>query len=220
MSERSKRVGWGMMLLFSLAIVLTAAGPYLLFNPEHYFPQQRDVYLAHPFGIYLHLLGAMVALLIGPFQFHRSLRNRYVNLHRWLGRIYLLGVLSGGIGGLYMAFFSYGGFVTHLGFGSLAVWWLMTGRMAYKHIRNRQFQLHQEWMVRNFALTFAAVTLRIWLPLFIVLQQGELLPAYQAVSWFAWVPNLIIAEWIIKRLPPLPPTRTVRKITVRRGFPS
>ncbi len=54
------------------------------------------------------------------------------------------------------------------------------------------------WMIRSYALTFAAVTLRIWLPL----SQVAGLPfaqAYPAIAWFCWVPNLIVVEWLILR---------------------
>ena len=199
MESRLKKTGWGLMLFFSIGIVVFAGGKYLPFNPDHFFTQQREIYLTHSLGIYSHIVGGMIALLLGPFQFNRNFRNKHLNLHRWMGRIYLLGILIGGLGGLYMATLSYGGFVTDLGFGSLAICWLFTGGMAFHRIRHKQIQWHQEWMIRNFALTFAAVTLRLWLPIFIISLKGDFEPAYQAVSWFCWVPNLMIAEWIIQR---------------------
>ena len=99
-----------------------------------------------------------------PFQLlRRSTTRRYVRLHRWVGRVYLVGVLVGGLGGLYMAPLAYGGLSTRVGFGLLAVLWLFTGAMAYARIRARQIESHRRWMIRNYALTFAAVTLRLWL---------------------------------------------------------
>jgi hypothetical protein len=66
-----------------------------------------------------------VATLMGPLQFlPRSTTRRYLRLHRWLGRVYLGGVLVGGLGGLYLAFLAYGGLPARLGFGLLAVAWL------------------------------------------------------------------------------------------------
>ena len=59
---------------------------------------------------------------------------------------------------------------------------------------------HRNWMIRNYSLTFAAVTLRIWLPLFIVLfgiEHFEL--SYAIIAWLAWVPNLIVAELFIRK---------------------
>ncbi len=53
-------------------------------------------------------------------------------------------------------------------------------------------------MIRSYALTFAAVTLRIYLPLSQIAGM-PFDPAYQTISWLCWVPNLIVAEWIILR---------------------
>ena len=52
-------------------------------------------------------------------------------------------------------------------------------------------------MTRSYALTFAAVTLRLWLPELAAIFPFE--AAYQTVSWLAWVPNLLIVEWRIRR---------------------
>jgi hypothetical protein len=52
-------------------------------------------------------------------------------------------------------------------------------------------------MIRSYALTLAAVTLRLYLPS----SQLAGLPftvAYPAISWLCWVPNLLIAEWFVR----------------------
>jgi len=145
------------MVLLSLAIVAYAGA---IVVTRAFQPELASLHV-HGFAISLHIGGAIFALALGPFQFLRGLRSRYLQLHRWMGRIYLLGVLTGGLSGLYLAFFSYGGVITHIGFGSLAVLWLATGLLAYRAIRARKIEVHRQWMTRNFALTFAAVTLRL-----------------------------------------------------------
>ena len=83
-----------------------------------------------------------------------------------MGRIYLgVGVLIGGIAGLIMSTHAFGGTPARLGFGTLAVVWLFTGARAYLAIRGGDVATHRRWMVRNFSLTFAAVTLRLYLPI-------------------------------------------------------
>lgn len=197
-----KKVGWSVMALLALLMFLLASR-YLISNPEEgLFPPQRAVYIAHRVALLIHIVGAMVATIIGPFQFLPAIiTNRYLELHRWLGRTYLVGVLAGGLGGLYMAFLAYGGFPARLGFGLLAILWLLSGFMAYRHILNKEIQSHRQWMVRNYALTFAAVMLRLWLMVF----QGvgvEFIEAYITVAWLCWVPNLIVAEGIVDRIRP------------------
>jgi uncharacterized membrane protein len=159
----------------------------------------------------------MLTLALGPFQFLPRLRNRHQNVHRWMGRFYLFGVLAGGVGGLYLALFSYGGLITHLGFGALAVLWLATGLLAYRAIRARRIEVHRQWMTRNFALTFAAVMLRLWIPA----SEAAGISfdvAYPVVAWLCWVPNLVVAEglFLAARRGKIASVRLERKLTIPR----
>jgi|TARA_B100000315_G_scaffold258485_1_gene310808 hypothetical protein len=103
----------------------------------------------------------------------------------------------GGLGALGAAPTATGGVVAISGFGLLGVIWLFSGAQAYRAIRAGDVQTHRAWMMRNFALTFAAVTLRIYLG---VMQGGMGLSfeeSYPTVAWISWVPNLLIVEWFI-----------------------
>ena len=189
---------WTIVLLLSLLMALIA-GRYLTLNPEVYFPQQKTVYMANSLMLVLHVAGSMLATLTGPFQFlRRSRTGRWLGVHRWSGRVYLAGVLIGGMAGLYMATLAHGGPYARLGFGALAVLWLYTGWMAYARARAHDIDSHRDWMIRNFALTFAAVTLRLWQ---IVFQSVglEFDTGYVMVAWLSWIPNLLVAAWIIRR---------------------
>lgn len=191
------KVGWSVMLFLALGITLISSR-YLTLDPAVYFPEQRVVYETNPAGILGHVAGALLALTIGPFQFLPAMRRqRWIRLHRWLGRIYLGGVAVGGLFGFYMAWLAYGGPISRLGFASLSLLWLGTGIMAYRAIRARDIQAHRRWMLRNYALTFAAVTLRLWQPLLAV--AGIDFPtAYRTVAWLCWTLNLAVIEWWIQ----------------------
>ena len=162
-------------------------------------PEMRATYTIYPAAIYAHILGSAVALIIGPIQFWTRLRNQRPQLHRWLGRCYLLiGVGIGGSAGLFMAFHAFGGLPARLGFGCLAVLWLYSGYRAYRAIRARNIAAHRRWMVRNFALTFAAVMLRLYLPAAMV-AGFAFESAYPVIAWLCWVPNLFTAELMFNR---------------------
>jgi uncharacterized membrane protein len=193
-----KNLGWSVMVLLAL-LMFVLASRYLTFNPEVYFPEKRAVYTTHTFGLMSHIVGAMLATILGPFQFLPGIRKgRFLKVHRWLGRIYLLGVLVGGLGGLYMAFLAYGGLPAKLGFATLAIIWLFSAFKAYQDIRNKEIQQHKAWMIRNYALTFAAVTLRLWQGVFGAVGL-EFLTGYIIVAWLSWIPNLLVAEWMVRR---------------------
>lgn len=190
---------FGNILLYVLAFgvagyALVAYGLMPLGALVH--PDMQATFLAHRAGILTHVFASATALTLGPLQFSASLRRAKPWLHRWTGRIYLaVGVLAGGLSGLYMAQHAFGGTVARLGFALLAACWLYTGACAYMAIRQGSVNVHRKWMVRNFALTFAAVTLRLYLPA----SQAAGIPfeeAYPFIAWLCWVPNLLAAEWL------------------------
>lgn len=213
-SRTPGRIGWLVVLLSAVGIVAFSAIPYFLDSlPQladeevglapHYAAQPAFVQVA----LYAHIAGATVALLLGPLQFWRGLRERMPRLHRGTGRVYLAGVAIGGVAGIVIAPFGFGGFVGFFGFGALGVLWLVTAWRAYRSIRRRDIASHQAWMIRNFALTYAAVMLRTWLPVLLVVQipfgsfdfDAAFANAYAAVPFLCWLPNLVVAEWLIRR---------------------
>ena len=88
------------------------------------------------------------------------------------------------------------------GFGLLGASWLFTTYMAFTKIKALDIHSHQQWMIRSYALAFAAVTLRIYMPF---MQAGlgmAFIDAYLIVAWLCWVPNLVVAELIIRKYIP------------------
>ena len=85
--------------------------------------------------------------------------------HRWLGRGYVTGCLIGGATGFALAAGTTAGPIATAGFGSLALVWLIATANAWRLAMRRDSTAHREWMIRSFALTFAAVTLRLYLPI-------------------------------------------------------
>ena len=188
------------LVFLCLAVSLYAVGVYgLLPVGALVHPDMKPAYEARAGTIALHVFSAVVALALGPFQFSQGLRARRPKLHRVMGRLYLgVGVLVGGLSGLYLAAGAFGGPAARLGFASLALAWLYTGWKAYSAIRGGDIASHRAWMVRNFALTFAAVTLRIYLPAS-MLAGVPFEVAYPAIAWLCWVPNLLAALLITAR---------------------
>lgn len=160
------------------------------FSPQ--LDARRTVFLSHVFA-------ASVALFVGGFQFFPKLRARYLNIHRWLGRLYVLAVLLGGLAGLVIGSQAVGGPIAATGFSLLAIAWLGTTGAALWFVRTGQISAHQRWMTRSFALTFAAVTLRIYLLIFSV-NGFSYTEASIYLGWICWVPNLVFAEWYLRRV--------------------
>jgi hypothetical protein len=104
-----------------------------------------------------------------------------------------------GLAGLALSPHAAGGMTTRSVFFLLALATLGTTLVGYLRIRHGDVRSHREWMLRSYACIFAAVTLRIWIPILMLATDGEFLPAYRVVAWLAWVPNIIWAEVVIRR---------------------
>lgn len=190
-----------------LAVMAVAVAAYaflayaLLPAGVHVGEPMQEVYRLNPIVIHTHAFAAGLALLLGPWQFSSRLRARRPQLHRWVGRVYLVaGIVVGGVSGLLLSRLAQGGWVAQLGFACLAIAWLHTGYRGYRAIRRGERAQHRQWMVRNHALTLAAVSLRLYIPLFLASGVPFEL-AYPVIAWICWVPHLLIAQWWLHRTP-------------------
>ncbi len=209
-----KNFPWGLMAFLAVVVTIIALAPYITFNSEN-FNNATTRYATEStlryVGLFIHAFSGGLALLIGPFQFLDGFRKRRQNLHRWMGRIYLISILLGGLSAFIIAPGMISGLVGEVGLMFLAVLWLWTGWNAYNSIRKGDVKSHREWMIRSFALTFAAATLRLWLGALIATQLPFLqtkyggdfdalfVEVYRVVMWLCWVPNIIFAEMLIQR---------------------
>ncbi|MCP8885297.1 DUF2306 domain-containing protein [Devosia sp. XJ19-1] len=150
-----------------------------------------------PIAFFAHVVLAPVALALVPFQLWQGLRQRRPVIHRAIGRTYGIAILISGAGGLWLAITTEAGLVAALGFGLLAMSWLGTTMWGISLAMRGDRAAHRRWMIRSIALTLAAVTLRIYIPLSMALD----IPfptAYPAIAWLCWVPNLVVAEIILR----------------------
>ena len=185
----------GLVLVWvgSLAIALISYR-FLALGLEQAFPGLGGHISNRPLMFVLHISAAPIALAVGLFQFLPGLRSRRPALHRWSGRLYAMAILVSGFAGLVLAIQSPDRPVAAVGFGLLAVAWLGMTARAVQLARAGRIAEHRQWMIRSFALTFAAVTLRLYLPLFFFVGDMEYSEASNYVAWLCWVPNILVAE--------------------------
>lgn len=131
-----------------------------------------------------HLSSGMLALTLGPFQFWTKFRNKYLKMHRLMGKIYLLAIIIGSLASIYMAWnisvklhFTWA-----LSLQILCFAWLATAFMAYRAIRKRRIQQHKEWMIRSYIVTFVFVSFR-WI--------NDLLGAIEIGTFIERAPTII-----------------------------
>lgn len=193
---RGRFILWGLMALLSVGV--GGYGLLLVFTGLQYVPEPvMNSRFFTPLGLQIHIAASSLALAVGAFQFSKPLRMRRPMLHRWTGRAYVAACVIGGLAGGAIALYSSAGLVAGLGFFILAALWVPFTLLALAAAMRRDFVAHQRWMIRSFALTFGAVTLRLYLPIGIMTVGFD--TAYPFIAWLAWVPNLIVAEIWLRR---------------------
>ncbi len=198
-------------LLFVVAVVfgLVLAYPYLGLNIKD---SRIDVRGNLQYAVLVaHIFTATVALVLGPLQFIPKIRARR-RIHRTLGRVYLLaGIVPSAVATVPVAIWS-GSLLTQISLITAAVLWLITGGLAYRAARRRDFDDHRAWMMRNYALTFLAVTSRVLTPVLVLAQvpfsggdprsigahATSMIPVGQTLGWII---DLIVVEILIRRTP-------------------
>lgn len=146
----------------------------------------------------VHVAGGMAALLAGPLQFVRRIRTRWPAFHRASGRIYVTGCAIGAPAGLVLALGATAGPVAGAGFATQAVLWAGFTWLGYRAAVERRFGAHREWMLRSYACTAAAITLRLMIPAAFLLEL-EFVAAYRVIAWACWGVNLALVELHIRR---------------------
>jgi hypothetical protein len=200
MKNTTNRFTW---FVFATAAISIGLYPLIYFIIDREFgllASKSDALLANVIwniGFYGHILFGGLALLVGWIQFHKKFRNSNLQRHRIIGKIYMIAVIISGTCGVYIGFYATGGIITSIGFICLGVLWLFTTYKAYWAAKSNDIDLHQGFMIYSYALCFAAVTLRIWLPTLTYLF-GDFTIAYRIVAWLCWVPNLAFAFFWVR----------------------
>jgi hypothetical protein len=149
-------------------------------------------------AFYIHIITGSLVLILGAFQLNQGIHTRYRQWHRTAGKVYLFTVLIfTAPSGLVMSFYANGGVVAKIGFALLAIlWWIFTW-YGFRYATNRNWNSHRKFMLRSYALTFSAVTLRLYSFLFALAElRGE--GVYLVIAWLSWVPSLLVMEMYIR----------------------
>lgn len=197
-----KKIFWVLFGFFSTTIGLYPLKYFLMNGKVGILNAKPEWLLNHVvwyIAFYIHIVLGGVSLLVGWLQFSAKLRSRNVKIHRYIGKIYVVSALFSSFSGSYIALFADGGFWASLGFSCLGIIWFCTTLMAYLTIWNHQIVKHQVLMIYSYAACFAAVTLRIWLPILILII-GNYNTAYVIVAWLSWIPNLLVAYFVTNKI--------------------
>lgn len=187
-------------VVFALGSLAVAgwAFAYLLFDTGRPVDAFALQFAVSGVDVPLHFFLAGLALLLAPLQLAGGVRRRWPRLHRMGGWLYAASVLVGGVAGLSLAFNAQGGVASGLGFGLLAILWLLATARGVRLAVRGDIAGHRRWMCRSVALTFGAVTLRVMLGLGAGVMGWPFLQVYVAAAWASWLLNLAVCELILR----------------------
>lgn len=191
------------LLAFFSLLMARITVEYIPYNTDVGFLQIKQEYIDIDhwrIAFFVHVYMSLWVLLAGFTQFSGYIQSFYPKWHRVFGYIYVLDVVFiTGPAGLLMGFYANGGPTSQTAFVVLAVLWIYFTAVALQKARSGDFVGHRDFMIRSFALTVSALTLRAWK--WSINNSVELPPmdVYRVVAWLGWVPNLLIAEILIRR---------------------
>lgn len=146
---------------------------------------------------YTHVYTAIFVLIAGSFQFNKMLQRQFKTLHRRLGYVYVFLILSfAAPSGLVMGIHSNGGWIAQFFFITLSLLWWWYTLQALLNARRKNFAAHRNYMIRSFALTLSAITLRIWKVVIVNAFHLAPMDTYMIIAGLGWIPNLLVAEYI------------------------
>lgn len=184
-------------------VMITMVLPYLSFERAiNFLGTKSDAILDKNYfmwAFYIHITSSIFSLGGGIFQFFPSiLRGRFPKIHHWLGKIYVLTVLLlAAPSGLILALYANGGLAAKVGFSMQCVVWWLTTWAAWREIEQKNWLAHSDMMIRSFAVTLAAMSLRTESYAMYYFFQTKPIETYLTVVWTSWVGNLLIAELLI-----------------------
>jgi uncharacterized membrane protein len=176
-----------------LFLLLAVAAYYGVKYGLPYFVSYPERKLTSPLLLLPHIGTGFIALVLGPLQFWKGFRQKYLRIHRWTGRIYLSAVAISAAFGLYLAVVN-PNLVFSTGITGLALAWIVTGTFAYLTIRRRLVSEHREWMIRNYVVTLGFVSYRIGYEFMHSIGYEETV----IMAWLCWAPQLLITEYCLQ----------------------
>lgn len=197
---------WFWLAVFTVFfyLMLRITAQYIPFHPDVAFLRikQHEVsafpeYL--PF-FYIHVYSSIFVLLAGFTQFSPKILRHFPVIHRLNGRMYAFVVIVlSAPSGIYIGWHANGGYAAKIAFIVLGLLWFWFTWKGVESIRKHAVTAHRDWMWRSFALAFSAVTLRLWKLIIVYFFEPNPMDVYQIVAWLGWVPNLLVAEYLITK---------------------
>ena len=197
-ADVTRHAPMAVLLILAFGIGL-ASLRYLSGDAEMAPPSMQASFATNGWIFIAHAAASALALMLGAMQLLAGLRRRWPGMHRWAGRAYVVACAAGALSALWIAGDVESGWVATAGFSALAVAWLGATVTGWCHAKHRRFDLHRRWMWRSYALTAAAITLRLQLVTFEAVLGLDYDQVSAFLSFSCWLPNILVVELMLMR---------------------
>jgi uncharacterized membrane protein len=199
--KATKIVRYTLLLFFTLLMIRITL-PYLSLETDIKFLRIKQWVIHNPYwkaAFFIHVLSSIFLLIAGFTQFYDPLR-KFSTIHRMVGKMYVVIIIFiSGPASFVMALYANGGMLSQIAFSLLSILWIFCTVMAWIEIRKGNYIDHGNFMLRSYALTLSALTLRAWKFVIVLIFHPHPMDGYMIVAWLGWIPNLLLAEWLIRR---------------------
>jgi hypothetical protein len=196
----SKYIIWGSYFYFSFLLLLITL-QYIPYNTDVAFlriKQDEIAYDYYKIAFFTHVYTSIFLMILGFLQFSKTIKRKYINVHRWSGRMYAVIILFlSGPSGLVMSYHANGGTFSKIAFVILSILWMSFTFLSVFYVLKKDIVNHQKYAIRSFALTLSAISLRLFKYIIVFLFQPLPMDVYRIVAWLGWTFNLVVAEIII-----------------------
>lgn len=202
------------ILCVSTFLISTTIVEYSSFQDNVAFLQFKQDYLhiTHwKIAFYIHVFSSIFCLIAGFTQFSKHIQTIYPSVHRFIGKVYVFNILVINFpAALIMAYYANGMLPTKIAFTILDCLWFWFTLKAFLEVKKRNFKSHENYMIRSYALTFSAITLRTWKMVLSNTTDIDPESLYMINAWLGFVPNWLLAEYYIwmKKKPGLSSTKS------------
>lgn len=188
-------------LAFFCWLMLKIVLLYIPIRTDVAFLQLKQAYIhidVWRIAFFTHVFTSIFALAAGFTQFSKTLLRKKPKLHRTIGYIYVIDIIFiTGPSGLIMSYYANGGITSQIAFTILSVLWILFTAIAVRKAIKKDFTTHKKFMIRSYALTLSAISLRTWKVVLAKYTHLGPMDRYRIIAWLGWGLNLLIAEIII-----------------------
>ena len=189
-------------LIYFIYLLVLISLQYIPINFDVAFLNLKQEEIKIPYykyAFFSHVYSSIIIIILGVSQFSKRIRNQFSIIHKLNGKGYILLILLiASPSGLIMAFHANGGLVSQVSFSVLSILWFIFTLKAFLSIKKGNYRKHRDFMIRSYALTLSAISLRLFKYGIVFFFELPPMDTYKIVSVLSWTINLVIAELLIR----------------------